>query len=61
MVITPQVIRDVISVHSEELARQWKEDDDNDEKESLRSDHSSHRYFQYFSLLLLLVRKHLLS
>lgn len=43
MVITPQVIRDVISVHSEELARQWKEDDD--EKESTRSDHSSHRYF----------------
>ncbi|XP_037532709.1 U11/U12 small nuclear ribonucleoprotein 48 kDa protein [Nematolebias whitei] len=36
-----EVIRDVISVHSEELARQWKEDDD-DEKESSRSDHSSH-------------------
>lgn len=46
MVITQQVIRDVISVHSEELARQWKEEED-DEKESLRSDHSSHRYFQY--------------
>ncbi|KAM6910409.1 U11/U12 small nuclear ribonucleoprotein 48 kDa protein [Xenentodon cancila] len=35
-----EVIREVISVHSDELARQWKEEED--EKESLRSGHSSH-------------------
>ncbi|XP_013885785.1 U11/U12 small nuclear ribonucleoprotein 48 kDa protein [Austrofundulus limnaeus] len=35
-----EVIREVISVHSEELGRQWKEEED--EKESSRSDHSSH-------------------
>ncbi|XP_047212393.1 U11/U12 small nuclear ribonucleoprotein 48 kDa protein [Girardinichthys multiradiatus] len=33
-----EVIREVISVHSEELARQWKEEED--EKQSSRSDHS---------------------
>ncbi|XP_061574492.1 U11/U12 small nuclear ribonucleoprotein 48 kDa protein [Cololabis saira] len=35
-----EVIREVIGVHSDELARQWKEEED--EKESLRSDRSSH-------------------
>ncbi|XP_041844657.1 U11/U12 small nuclear ribonucleoprotein 48 kDa protein [Melanotaenia boesemani] len=35
-----EVIREVISVHSGELARQWKEEED--EKESMRSDQSSH-------------------
>ncbi|XP_071325531.1 U11/U12 small nuclear ribonucleoprotein 48 kDa protein [Trachinotus anak] len=34
-----EVIREVINVHSEELARQWKED----EEESTRTEHSSHR------------------
>ncbi|XP_040900542.1 U11/U12 small nuclear ribonucleoprotein 48 kDa protein [Toxotes jaculatrix] len=33
-----EVIREVINVHSEELARQWRE-----EQESTRSEHSSHR------------------
>ncbi|KAM9722611.1 U11/U12 small nuclear ribonucleoprotein 48 kDa protein [Menidia menidia] len=35
-----EVIREVISVHSEELGRQWKEEQD--EGEALRSDQSSH-------------------
>lgn len=34
-----EVIREVISVHSEELARQWKEED---EEESMRVEQSSH-------------------
>ncbi|XP_022617777.1 U11/U12 small nuclear ribonucleoprotein 48 kDa protein [Seriola dumerili] len=34
-----EVIREVINVHSDELARQWREDED----ESTRSEHSSHR------------------
>ncbi|MEQ2210498.1 hypothetical protein XENOCAPTIV_014489, partial [Xenoophorus captivus] len=37
-----EVIREVISVHSEELARQWKEEED--EKQSSRSDHSQGRW-----------------
>ncbi|CAI5662051.1 unnamed protein product [Oreochromis niloticus] len=35
-----EVIREVISVHSEELARQWKEEED--EEESMRVEQSSH-------------------
>ncbi|XP_072249847.1 U11/U12 small nuclear ribonucleoprotein 48 kDa protein [Leuresthes tenuis] len=35
-----EVIREVINVHSEELTRQWKEEED--EEASLRSDQSSH-------------------
>ncbi|XP_030605953.1 U11/U12 small nuclear ribonucleoprotein 48 kDa protein [Archocentrus centrarchus] len=35
-----EVIREVISVHSEELARQWREEQD--EEESMRSEQSSH-------------------
>ncbi|XP_070821675.1 U11/U12 small nuclear ribonucleoprotein 48 kDa protein [Chaetodon trifascialis] len=36
-----EVIREVISVHSDELARQWREEDD--EESSTRSQPSSHR------------------
>ncbi|XP_039974639.1 U11/U12 small nuclear ribonucleoprotein 48 kDa protein [Xiphias gladius] len=36
-----EVIREVINVHSEELARQWREEDDEDE--STRSEHCSRR------------------
>ncbi|XP_019961335.1 U11/U12 small nuclear ribonucleoprotein 48 kDa protein [Paralichthys olivaceus] len=36
-----EVIREVINVHSEELARQWREDEA--EESSTRSAHSSHR------------------
>lgn len=36
-----EVIREVISVHSEELSRQWREEED--EEESARSEVSSHR------------------
>ncbi|XP_039886482.1 U11/U12 small nuclear ribonucleoprotein 48 kDa protein [Simochromis diagramma] len=35
-----EVIREVINVHSEELARQWKEEED--EEESMRVEQSSH-------------------
>ncbi|KAM9309804.1 U11/U12 small nuclear ribonucleoprotein 48 kDa protein isoform 1-T1 [Pholidichthys leucotaenia] len=42
-----EVIREVISVHSEELSRQWREEEedeeDEEEEELLRSQHSSHR------------------
>ncbi|XP_018534219.1 U11/U12 small nuclear ribonucleoprotein 48 kDa protein [Lates calcarifer] len=36
-----EVIREVINVHSDELARQWREEEN--EEESTRSEHSSHR------------------
>lgn len=44
--IALQVIREVISVHSEELARQWKEED---EEESMRVEQSSHGYTKHSS------------
>lgn len=40
--ITLQVIREVINVHSEELSRQWREEEEG-EKE-MRSELSSHKY-----------------
>ncbi|XP_023249452.1 U11/U12 small nuclear ribonucleoprotein 48 kDa protein-like [Seriola lalandi dorsalis] len=43
---TNSVIREVINVHSDELARQWREDED----ESTRSEHSSHRYKKRYDL-----------
>ncbi|XP_069576029.1 U11/U12 small nuclear ribonucleoprotein 48 kDa protein [Brachyistius frenatus] len=36
-----EVIREVINVHSEELSRQWR--DEENEEEAARSEHSSHR------------------
>lgn len=40
------MIRDVINVHSEELSRQWREEEEEEEKEAkeeARSEPSSHR------------------
>lgn len=45
--IALQVIREVINVHSEELARQWKEEED--EEESMRVEQSSHGYTKHSS------------
>ncbi|XP_059195205.1 U11/U12 small nuclear ribonucleoprotein 48 kDa protein [Centropristis striata] len=39
-----EVIREVINVHSQELSRQWREEEDQEEEESaMRSELSSHR------------------
>lgn len=45
--IALQVIREVINVHSEELARQWKEEED--EEESMRVEQFSHGYTKHSS------------
>ena len=45
------MIREVINVHSEELSRQWREDEG--EESSTRSAHSSHRYEVTSDLLMI--------
>lgn len=46
-----QVIREVINVHSEELSRQWREEEE--EEEVTRSELSSHRYDEHCDLLVI--------
>ncbi|XP_026225659.1 U11/U12 small nuclear ribonucleoprotein 48 kDa protein [Anabas testudineus] len=38
-----EVIREVINVHSDELARQWRQEEEENQEESRRSEHVSHR------------------